>query len=92
MLQAAHWISQAVKAVKSETVQNCFAKAGVITEKDNEFTDEDDIPLAQLLADVLVQVRIDQPMSADSYKDIDNDIPATEELPVWAGSDNWQPM
>ena len=82
VLQAAHWISQAVKAVKPETVQNCFAKPGVITEKDNEFTDEDDIPLAQLLADVLVQVRIDQPMSADSYKDIDNDIPATEELPV----------
>ena len=45
-----------MKAVKPETVQNCFAKAGVITENNRESTDEDDIPLAQLVADVLVQV------------------------------------
>ena len=71
--KTAHWINQAVKAGETDTVQNYFAKAGVITEKDSEFTDEDDIPLAQLLADVLVQVNIEEPMSADSNKDIDTD-------------------
>ena len=63
------------------TVQKCFANAGAITEQDSKFTDEDDIPQAHLLADVIVQVNINQQMSADSYKDIDNNIPITEKLP-----------
>ena len=73
-----------ITATLKGMVQKYSAKPGVITEQESEFTDEDDIPLAQLLADAFVPVNINQPMSADSYKD--NNIPATEELPVcWEG-------
>ena len=54
VLDACQWISASVKEVRAATVSKCFSKAGfeVLEDTEDDFDEEDNIPLARLVEEV----------------------------------------
>ena len=82
VLDAVHWLSESVKAVKPITATKCFKKAGFeITEPVGDEDPEDDLPLAQLLTSVTSHLPADSAITkAIDYVNIDSDVPTCEAL------------
>jgi hypothetical protein len=84
------WISQSQKCISSETVKKCFARCGFISDP------EMDLPLQQWITpsdpelDTFLTLATDslslaEPMTAQEFTELDDSIPATEEL-----GENWE--
>ncbi|XP_064422751.1 tigger transposable element-derived protein 6-like [Latimeria chalumnae] len=93
-LDAVQWVSESVKVVCRSTVWKCFAKAGIVLDaaptEDDQEDPEDNVPLAQLLAQLLADTSeclgLENPiLDPVEYASIDNNIPATETL-----EDGWE--
>ena len=92
VLNAIHWIAQAWKEVKPETIAKCFRKAGMLTEEMNVRVIDDTDPFADIegsegLAELISQVASGQDRcSVEEYVDGDSITPVCAEF----DDQNWE--
>ena len=80
VLDACQWISSALKEVKDSTVNKCFKRCGFkqdnITEEEEEFDEEDDLPLSHLITEV--GKHTEDPLTASEYEEIEDGAPVMD--------------
>ena len=97
VLHACQWVSTAAKQVKAQTISNCFYHAGFpkslsdTNEREQSEAASESQPLSEdeelrdLIASASLSLSLPEPLTAEAYLSVDDDIPASEEL-----SETWE--
>ena len=101
ILHAIRWVSQAWKEVRSEVIKKCFRKAGILNGSfhvvsrdvpavdpflDLDDDDEDHVYVDEEMQDLITQLQIENPCSAEELALADEDVPVCSDL----DDDNWK--
>ncbi|XP_065837915.1 tigger transposable element-derived protein 4-like [Oscarella lobularis] len=93
VLDACHWIKTAVSKINPETVQKCFHKAGFEFQQEDTFSgdtsqanpSDETHGLEEILSLAVSTLDLADPLSSQSYANIDDDIQTTDAL-----EDGWE--